>query len=149
MSPSWSFSKLIATLQLFLTQPFISAQHSKCQSHLSCFHTAGPCAMAANENSGEVQWETSSRFMYISRSGYHKRCLQGKCPKRTQRLRLKAPTNVFANRAEYLYTARLSNKTVNFIAFLDGKVKGQRDESNHHLSTDLLLWKNPERDTWK
>lgn len=77
--------------------------------------------------------------MYISRSGYHKCCLQGKCPKGTQRLRLKAPTNVFANCAEYLYTARFSNKTVNFIAFLDGKVKGQRDESNHHLSTDLLL----------
>ncbi len=75
MSPSCSFSNVIATIHAWLSHSF---QHNTagCLSHLGCFLPAGPCATAANKNSGEIEWETRSPFVYISWGGYNK-CSNG------------------------------------------------------------------------
>lgn len=81
MSPSCSLSNLIATLHSRLSHSFQHNTASACPSYsrlLSSYR-----ATAANKNSGEIEWETRSPFVYISWGGYNK-CSKGtsrgKCP---------------------------------------------------------------------
>lgn len=71
MSPSCSFSNLIATLHSRLSHSFQHNTASACPTSVA-FFLQGRCAVAANKNSGEIEWETRSPFVYISWGGYNK-----------------------------------------------------------------------------